>query len=126
VAHNLLRLRHLSADAGSTGEGAYPMSDSKPTPEELAQQIMSGGPIVSQASQAVGKLFASIFDALSQNIETIIKTNQAPTTLNDAVNALTTDMIRVLRARVDGICAPDSKAAQDPTGSGPSTSAGTQ
>jgi hypothetical protein len=102
------------------------MSNGKPTPEELAQQIMSGGPIVSPASQAVGKLFASIFDALGQNIETIIKTNQAPTALNEAVNALTTDMIKVLRARVDAICAPDSKAAQDPSGSGSSTSGGSQ
>ncbi len=94
------------------------MSDSKPTPEELAQQIMSGGPAVSQASQAVGKLFASVFDALSQNIETIIKTNQAPTALNDAVQALTVDMIKVLRARIDGICAPDGKPGSDPADSG--------
>ncbi|TXL73138.1 hypothetical protein FHP25_22155 [Vineibacter terrae] len=100
------------------------MSDSKPTPEELAQQIMSGGPIVSQASQAVGKLFASVFDALSQNIETIMKTNQTPTALNDAVQALTTDMIKVLRARVDGICAPVGKAGSDPADPGPPASGG--
>lgn len=100
------------------------MSDGKPTPEELAQQILSGGPIISPASQAVGKLFVSVFDALSENIETIIKSNQAPTALNDAVNALTTDMIKVLRARIAGICGPDNDATQDPAGSGPSTSVG--
>ena len=98
------------------------MSNGKPTPEELAQQILSGGPIVSPASQAVGKLFASVFDSLGQNIEAVIKSNQAPTALNDAITALTLDMIKVLRARIDAIVPPDSKAAQDPAGAGLSAS----
>jgi len=82
------------------------MADDPSPQDKLAQEILSGGPIVGEATQALGKLFQSTFAALTQDIETRIQSNETQDQLSAAVNHLTRDMIQLLRKRVEAALAP--------------------
>ena len=49
------------------------MADDDSPQEKLAQEILSGGPIVAEARQALGKMFQTTFAVLTEDIETRIK-----------------------------------------------------
>jgi len=87
------------------------------------QEILSGGPIVAEASKALSKFLSATFDALSENVDTIIQKNQTPEAITAAVNTLTTDMIKLLRQRVSSALDASGKPAKkDPARKGSGSS----
>ena len=92
------------------------MADKQPpSPEQLVQEILSGGPIVAEASKALSKFLSATFDALGTNVDAVIQKNQTPEAVTAAVNALTADMLKLLRQRVrnalDGSGSPKDPGA---------------
>jgi hypothetical protein len=91
------------------------MTAEKPTPEQLAQRLVSPHPIVQEATLALSRLFKVTFDTLSHDIERAVKTNTASDEVTKAANGLTVDMINLLRDRVEGIfTAAGDAAARSP------------
>lgn len=83
-----------------------------PTPEQLAREILSGGPVVAETSKALGKFLSATFDALSADVDAVIQKNQTPAAVAAAINALTADMIKLLRRRVGAALDASGKPAR--------------
>jgi hypothetical protein len=77
------------------------MAENESPQDKLAQEILSGSPIVAEARQALGKMFQTTFAVLTEDLETRIKSNAKPDKMAAAVDNLTLDMIKLLRKRVE-------------------------
>lgn len=75
------------------------MSDEGSPQDKLAGQLL-GGPIVSEATQAISKLFKSTFDALTGDIQKLIQSSKTSDPRSAAINTLTLDMITLLSKQV--------------------------
>jgi hypothetical protein len=84
------------------------------TPEELAQQILAGNPIVAQTTAAIGQLFGSTIADLSADIAKILQSNSGAGPLTKVVEQFTATMIAMLQQQVASVL-PSSASSPSPT-----------
>ncbi len=64
------------------------MTEGQPTPEQIAEKILNGGPIVAAASEATAQLVASALNAATSSIKNLVETNTNDSPMARAIQEL--------------------------------------